>query len=120
VETFDVRALLEPTAAALAAERRTPEQLAPHDALIAAGQDTAGTGSRVAVNRAHHRTLRAIAGLALAVEPTGWDVHRAVRDAVATRDAETAARLTRDHLHEVRDVFRRRLPTPIGHRSRGR
>jgi DNA-binding GntR family transcriptional regulator len=144
VETFDVRALLEPTAAALAAERRTPEQLAAYDALIAAGQDAVGAGSRVAVNRAHHRTLRAIAtmaahpimdaallplhhrtllafaGLALAVEPAEWDVHRAVRDAVATRDAETAARLTRDHLHEVRDAFRRGLPTPIGHRSRGR
>jgi DNA-binding GntR family transcriptional regulator len=35
VETFDVRALLEPTAAALTAERRTPDQLAVYDALIA-------------------------------------------------------------------------------------
>jgi DNA-binding GntR family transcriptional regulator len=139
VETFDVRALLGPTAAA---QRRTPEQLAAYDALIAAGQDAVQARARVAVNRAHHRTLRALAtmaahatlsaallplhhrtllafaGLALAVEPAGWDVHRAVHDAVAARDAETAARLTREHLHDVREAFRRRLPTPIGLRSR--
>lgn len=121
-ETVEVRRLLEPAAAALAADRRDDADLRLLTAVVDSGVEAA---SPAAANRAHHRFLRAVATIArndtldtvlaplhhrtllafvsftFRVDPGGWDAHRTIRDAIATGDAERAHVLTRTHLDHV-------------------
>lgn len=125
VEMVEVRALLEPRIAALAAARHDELDLAGLDIILSRGMDAVRQGRRASASRAHHRFLRAITGMArheqldaalaplhhrtllafatvaLKVEPGGWEAHRQVRDAVAARDSGLAHELTRQHLDDV-------------------
>lgn len=95
------------------------------DVVVSRGIEAVRQGRRASANLAHHRFLRAIAGMArhetldtalaplhhrtllafatvaLKVDPSGWEAHREVRDAVAARDGDAAHTLTRQHLDQV-------------------
>lgn len=143
IELIEVRCLLEPRAAALAATRHDKLDLTSLDAIVSRGVEATRQGQRSTANLAHHRFLRAIAAMArhemlettlaplhhrtllafatvaLKVDPSGWEVHRGVRDAVAARDADTAHSLTRHHLDQVLAALHARdnvVPAVVGPR----
>lgn len=132
----EVREATDPVQFRLAAQRRTPEQLAAlthawereadaaargdgpaarraaadfHEAVVAASGNPvlaelhAVTASRVRWLLAQHSDLAAIA-----------DEHRALLDAVRDGDAETAARLAREHLSTSRAAAAERRAEPAG------
>lgn len=142
VETLEVRALLEPRAAALCAVRHQPGDLAALDRIIEHGSAAARARERAAVHRAHHRFLRELGAMGrhaaldaalaplhhhtllgfavgvLQVDPDGWAEHAAVRDAIAARDADAARARTAEHLASVLISVRARPATaPIGSRG---
>lgn len=132
IEMIDVRRLLEPHVAALAAVRHEELDLTSLDAIVSQGVEAIRQGQRASANLAHHRFLRTISGMArhetldtalaplhhrtllafatvaLKVEPSGWDAHHRVRDAIAARDGDTAHTLTRGHLDQVLAALRTR------------
>lgn len=144
IEMIEVRRLLEPQAAALAADRRDELALEGLDAIVSRGIDAVRQGQRAAANLAHHRFLRAIAAMArhealdtalaplhhrtllafatvaLKVDPSGWEAHRAVRDAITARDGDTAYTVTRQHLDQVLAALHTRgnlVPTVVAPRD---
>ncbi len=109
-------------------ERR---DLAAIDRALRAGSAGLQAGSAVAVGKAHHSLLGAVAAAAhnrpvaeaaiplhnrtvLAFSlvsattlPDGWPSHQRVRDAIASRDGVTASRETRRHLDAVTRAIER-------------
>lgn len=135
-ELVEVRLLLEPWAAFRAATLHDEEDLAVLDEALATGWDGVRRNRRDLANRAHHRflqtisrmsrhdtliaaltplhhrTLLAFAGLAVRVDPEGWQVHQDIRDAIAARDGERAEAITREHLRKLNST----MPASVGRR----
>lgn len=132
-EVYEVRALLESEAAALAAQRasaaeletlggllRTLEALPPEDYTKQMQVDFAF--HTALVEAAHHKTLaRIYAGLrsslvlargfqrTLSQHPRTREQHWAILAALRARDPEQAARAARAHIHYFRDLVARSL-----------
>ncbi|HEX3621241.1 MAG TPA: GntR family transcriptional regulator [Acidimicrobiales bacterium] len=130
-DLLEVRAALEPLAARLAAERRTPEQLAELRRIVAEGSEA--TKERryddVAVlNGRFHEVLGAASGNAnlrgfirelrdkidwvysadvRRRARDSWGEHIGIVDAIDRRDAATAARLVLEHIEKAATAHRR-------------
>jgi DNA-binding GntR family transcriptional regulator len=126
---YEFRALLEPWAASLAAERMTPELLAKGRALVEGGKRVAAAGDAHATLQADidfHNFIYEASGNPLVSESMQlhwqhlrrsmgevlqrprftekvWREHAAVLDAIAAGDRERAARLIGDHVREARE-----------------
>ncbi|MFJ3489035.1 FadR/GntR family transcriptional regulator [Leifsonia aquatica] len=129
VSVIEARIAIESEAAALAAERRTPQELrALRRALDARSRLDRGLEAHVDADTAFHRAIVAAAhndilaelfdGFVprlrqsmvemlrlrpLADEGADHDAHRALLDAIADRDAVAASRLSRDHLTSMKE-----------------
>lgn len=129
VSVIEARIAIESEAAALAAERRTPQELrALRRALDARSRLDRGLEAHVDADTAFHRSIVAaghndiLAELfdgfvprlrqsmvemlrlrPLADEGADHDAHRALLDAIADRDAVAASRLSRDHLASMKE-----------------
>lgn len=129
VSVIEARIAIESEAAALAAGRRTPQELrALRRALDARVGGDSGVEAHVDADTAFHRAIVQAAhndilaelfdGFVprlrqamiemlrlrpLADEPADQDAHRALLDAIADRDADAAARLSRDHLTSLKE-----------------
>lgn len=137
VELLELRAVLESFAARLAAERRTPPQLADIRAAFEAGRAATEANNAVSAARAHrafHLAIEAAAGnsyLGPAVEPLrartelvfvvladrrgliGWTEHVAILEAIEAGDPDAAAAAARRHMDSVLDDLRRTdVPAP--------
>lgn len=124
-ELLELRAVLESFAAQLAAQRRTPEQLAEIREWAEAGRTATSTNDVVRAASAHrqfHLAIERAAGnpfLPPAVEPLraqtelvfsllvdrrgliGWSEHEEILAAIESGDPESAARATRRHMDSV-------------------
>jgi DNA-binding FadR family transcriptional regulator len=129
VSVIEARIAIESEAAALAAERRTPQELrALRRALDARSRSDRELEAHVDADTAFHRAIVAAAhndilaelfdGFVprlrqsmvemlrlrpLADEAADHDAHRALLDAIADRDVAAAARLSRDHLTAMKE-----------------
>lgn len=129
VSVIEARIAIESEAAALAAERRTPQELrALRRALDARSRLDRGLEAHVDADTAFHRAIVAAAHNDILAElfdgfvprlrqsmvemlrlrPLGdeaadHDAHRALLDAIADRDAVSASRLSRDHLTSMKE-----------------
>lgn len=129
VSVIEARIAIESEAAALAAQRRTPQELrALRRALDARRVLDNGLEAHVDADTAFHRAIVAAAhndilaelfdGFVprlrqamvemlrlrpVADEAADHDAHRALLDAIADHEAATAARLSRDHLTSMKD-----------------
>ncbi|WP_349863485.1 FCD domain-containing protein [Leifsonia sp. WHRI 6310E] len=129
VSVIEARIAIESEAAALAAERRTPQELrALRRALDARSRLGAELEAHVDADTAFHRAIVAAAhndilaklfdGFVprlrqammemlrlrpLADEDADHEAHRALLDAIADRDAVSASRLSRDHLTSMKE-----------------
>lgn len=128
-QLFEVRAALDELAAGLAARRRSPEQLAALQTVVAEGTRLVGCGDLAALpplnSRFHellteaagNRQLTAIMGplrdriqwvysarLHLRAE-SSWAEHGAIVAAVAEGDEPLARRIAGEHIAEARAVF---------------
>ncbi|MBB2965683.1 FadR/GntR family transcriptional regulator [Leifsonia aquatica] len=129
VSVIEARIAIESEAAALAAERRTPQELrALRRALDARSRLDRGLEAHVDADTAFHRAIVAAAhndilaelfdGFVprlrqsmvemlrlrpLSDEGADHDAHRALLDAIADRDAVAASRLSRDHLTSMKE-----------------
>ncbi|GAA0421760.1 FadR/GntR family transcriptional regulator [Leifsonia naganoensis] len=129
VSVIEARIAIESEAAALAAERRTPQELrALRRALDARSRLDRELEAHVDADTAFHRAIVAAAhndilaelfdGFVprlrqsmvemlrlrpLADEGADHDAHRALLDAIADRDALVASRLSRDHLTSMKE-----------------
>ncbi|MFJ3391673.1 FadR/GntR family transcriptional regulator [Leifsonia aquatica] len=129
VSVIEARIAIESEAAALAAERRTPQELrALRRALDARSRLDRGLEAHVDADTAFHRAIVAAAhndilaelfdGFVprlrqsmvemlrlrpLADEGADHDAHRALLAAIADRDAVAASRLSRDHLTSMKE-----------------
>jgi DNA-binding FadR family transcriptional regulator len=129
VSVIEARIAIESEAAALAAERRTPQELRVlRRALDARSRLDRGLEAHVDADTAFHRAIVAAAhndilaelfdGFVprlrqsmvemlrlrpLADEGADHDAHRALLDAIADRDAVAASRLSRDHLTSMKE-----------------
>ncbi|MBF9034260.1 FCD domain-containing protein [Rhodobacterales bacterium HKCCE2091] len=127
-ELYTVRAELEGLAARLAAQHATPEEVKVLGDMVTA--DHALLGDPQALSRANrrfhkqihlashnrylvqqldlvHRSMALLATTSLAAEGRGEAAlaeHRAIVDAIAARDGETAARALKDHLSRAFEV----------------
>lgn len=128
---FEVRAMLEPEAAALATQRIEPAELAQLRALLQEGTDAAAAGEAdrtVELNAAFHRAVFSAArnsvltrmlvdlekhamwhfsAIATARGMHSWHEHGSLLDAMADGDAERAAKEMRDHVTASREAYRR-------------
>lgn len=126
---YELRSVLEPWAAARAAERMTPDLLARGRALVERGKRVAAAGDARATLQADidfHNFIYEAAGNPLVFESMQqhwqhlrrsmgevlrrprftekvWREHAAVLDAIAAGDRAGAARLIAAHVHEARD-----------------
>lgn len=126
---YELRSVLEPWAAARAAERMTPELLARGRAIVEHGKRVAANGDARATLQADidfHSFIYEAAGNPLVFETMQqhwqhlrrsmgevlrrprftdkvWREHAAVLDAIAAGDRKLAARLITEHVHEARD-----------------
>lgn len=131
VDLVATRGQLEPWLMAEAAIKHTEGDLARIDDALAAGTEALDSGRTGDLNLAHHALLLALAKAAhndsalLALAPLhyrtclafarvahivlseGWPLHRAIRDAIAERDPETAERLHHVHLRGVVENLQR-------------
>lgn len=129
VSVIEARIAIESEAAALAASRRTPAELRTlRRALDARGEPAAGLEAHVDADTAFHRAVVAAAHNDILAElfdgfvprlrqamvemlrlrpvpdaGADHDAHRALLEAIAARDADTAARLSRDHLQSLKE-----------------
>jgi GntR family transcriptional repressor for pyruvate dehydrogenase complex len=129
----DFRLTVEPAAARLAAERRTPEDLARLNALVTsmdelvAGPDGASTPSRffaldseyhhgiaeasrnpmlvAAVDDVRARLFTPIGGIFLALHPSANELHRELFEAIDAKDAAAAESTMRQHIALTRDAM---------------
>ena len=128
-ELFQVREVLEGLAARLAAERRTPQQLADLQAIVAEGEARVAAeqlGELPDLNNRFHVALHAAAANAMLTEVLGrlspvitwvyarriaerstnsWSEHAAIVDAVAAGDAELAYRQASHHIASARAAY---------------
>lgn len=126
---YEFRSAVEPLAAALAAERITPEQVARGRALVAQGRRVAGAGDAKATLQADidfHTLIYEASGNPLIIESMQthwlhlrrsmgevlrrprftqkvWKEHAAILEAIAAGDSEAAARLIGEHVREARE-----------------
>lgn len=125
-DLLEVRLLLEPAIAALAAQRATPSDLAElagsfgrfeqlvesnadADAEAVAGTDFHAALARASGNQTLSRLIDSLRDLLSATgsllnereSGTSLEAHRAIADAVLARDATKAERLMRSHLEDV-------------------
>jgi DNA-binding GntR family transcriptional regulator len=136
---YELRLGLEPLAAALAATRASPEDLARGDALVAAGQQSVreGTvGELIDADMRFHMYLYEASGNRLYVDTMGqlwhhlrramrevlqhreyrkaiWTEHAHIQRAIATHDAESAAALVRAHLAHAAVNVQVNLPAAV-------
>ncbi|MFK3671410.1 FadR/GntR family transcriptional regulator [Leifsonia aquatica] len=129
VSVIEARIAIESEAAALAAERRTPQELrALRRALDARSRLDRGLEAHVDADTAFHRAIVAAAHNDILAElfdgfvprlrqsmvemlrlrpladaGADHDAHRALLDAIADRDAVAASRLSRDHLTSMKE-----------------
>lgn len=124
-DLFETRLVLEPAAAALAAERRTPEDLERLVQIVndAKASARAGDGARLALlNQEYHAAIARAAGNSVLESLLGGlgkrvrfytvmansrrdraiDEHEQLNDAILRRDAGAAANLARDHILATR------------------
>lgn len=128
-DVFAVRESLEALVASLAAQRRTPEQLAEMTALVDAAQTALATGGLselAALNTRYHAVLTAAAGNELLDEmlpglthriewiysrrirergAESWGEHAGIIDAIAAADPGRAAALAAAHIRNARDAY---------------
>jgi DNA-binding GntR family transcriptional regulator len=128
-ELFEVREALEGLVASLAAERRTDDQLAALQALVAHGAEAAARSDHEALamlNTSFHQHLGAAAGNGLLCDTIArlrhviqwvysrsigergvqsWDEHAAIVAAVADRDSDRARALACAHIAEARAAY---------------
>jgi DNA-binding FadR family transcriptional regulator len=123
-ELAEARLALETTAARLAAERATEEDLQEMKAAIARPHQAVGTAAKsvdfheALVRSAHNAALYAMFVATRALIHEAFDTlharqpdmadaarkaHTALWEAIASRDAETAVRIMRDHLYDFAD-----------------
>ncbi|MEM8924857.1 MAG: GntR family transcriptional regulator [Actinomycetota bacterium] len=127
IDLIATRRRIEPWVLALAAERRTDDDLDAINDALGAGEQAMDERDVGALNIAHHALLRSMtaaghneaADIALAplhyrtclvfarvapiVLPSGWPTHRSIVDAVRERDADRAASIHEHHLDEIID-----------------
>jgi len=124
-DLFETRLVLEPAAAALAADRRTPEDLERLSRIVAEARASAkaGDGARSALlNQEYHAAIARAAGntvlesllailgkrvrfytvLANSRRDTAIDEHELLNEAILRRDANAAAAVARDHVLATR------------------
>ena len=130
VELLELRSVLEAFAAQLAAERRTPEQLAEIREILDNGRQATAVNDVVKAASAHrqfHLAIERAAGnsyLGPAVEPLraktelvfsilvdrrgllGWGEHVDIFNAIEAGNAEAAQQATRAHMSSVLDDLR--------------
>ncbi len=130
VELLELRSVLEAFAAQLAAERRTPEQLAEIREILDNGREATAANDVVKAAFAHrqfHLAIERAAGnsyLGPAVEPLraqtelvfsilvdrrgllGWGEHVDIFNAIEAGDSEAAQQATRAHMSSVLDDLR--------------
>ncbi|MET4426900.1 MULTISPECIES: GntR family transcriptional regulator [unclassified Mycolicibacterium] len=127
----EIRRVLEGWIVGAAAERHTAEDMPTIDRYLADGTKAAKAGDTVAASRAHngfHRAIEAATGnphAAVAMEPLRqrtelvfsmigatdsglqqWEEHRAIRDAIADRDADRARTLIDQHITQAMARYR--------------
>lgn len=126
---YELRAVLEPWAASLAAERVTPELLARGRAVVEQGKRVAAAGDAHATLQADidfHNFIYEASGNPLVVESMQlhwqhlrrsmgevlqrprftekvWREHAAILDAIAAGDKKGASRLIAEHVREARE-----------------
>jgi DNA-binding GntR family transcriptional regulator len=126
---YELRSVLEPWAASLAAQRMTPELLARGRALIERGKRVAAAGDARATLQADidfHSFIYEASGNPLVLESmqlhwqhlrrsmgevlqrprfteTVWREHEKILDAIAAGDGKAASRLIAAHVREARD-----------------
>lgn len=126
---YELRAVLEPWAASLAAQRATREMVARGRAIVEHGKRVAAAGDAHATLQADidfHNFIYEASGNPLVLETMQlhwqhlrrsmgevlqrprftekvWREHEAILDAIATGDRKAAARLIGDHVREARD-----------------
>jgi DNA-binding GntR family transcriptional regulator len=129
VDLFEVREALEGLAARLAAERRSPEQLAELQALVADGETVVAEGRLTELpdlNARFHLALQAAATNTILAETLGrlspvitwiyarriaarshdsWTEHAAIVAAIAARDADRAGALACAHIAAARHAY---------------
>lgn len=134
---YELRSVLEPWAASLAAQRMTPELLARGRALIDQGKRVAAAGDARATLQAdidfhsfiyeasgnplvlesmqlHWQHLRRSMGVVLQrprFTAKVWREHEKILDAIAAGDGKAAARLIAEHVREARDHVGAELQT---------
>lgn len=141
-DLFETRLVLEPAAAALAAERRTPEDMEKLARIVeqARAGARAGDGARLALlNQEYHAALARAAGnsvleslltilgkrvrfytaLANSRRDQAIDEHELLNDAILRRDAAAAANIARDHILATRGAPEmpralEAMPSPVG------
>jgi DNA-binding GntR family transcriptional regulator len=130
-DLLEVRAVLEPLAARLAAERRTPEQLAELKQIVADGSRATKDGRYedvAALNGRFHELLGVASGntnlrgfirelrdkidWVYSVEVRrrardSWGEHVEIVDAIDRRDSARAERLVLDHIEKATAAYRR-------------
>jgi DNA-binding GntR family transcriptional regulator len=128
-ELFEVREVLEGLAAALAATRRTDDELARMRAIVRVGRDAAECGRLAelpSLNTQFHHLLTATAANTMLAEtierlrhliewiyshriaqraPLSWLEHEQIVEAIATGDAATAERVARAHIAQARAAY---------------
>lgn len=126
---YELRSVLEPWAAALAAQRMTPERLVRGRALVAEGKRAAASGDARATLQAdidfhgfiyeasgnplvpesmqlHWQHLRRSMGAVLQrprFTEKVWREHERILDAIAAGDGERAAQLIGEHVRDARE-----------------
>lgn len=133
---YELRSVLEPWAASLAAQRMTPELLARGRALVEQGKRVAAAGDARATLQADidfHSFIYEASGNPLVLESMQlhwqhlrrsmgevlqrprftekvWREHEKILDAIAAGDGDAAARLIAEHVREARDRVGAELP----------
>jgi DNA-binding GntR family transcriptional regulator len=128
-ELFEVREVLEGLVAALAATRRSDDELAEMRAIVCVGREAAEHGrlsELPSLNTRFHHLLAATARNAMLADtierlrhliewiysqriaqraPLSWLEHGQIVEAIATGDAATAERVARAHIAQARDAY---------------
>jgi DNA-binding GntR family transcriptional regulator len=129
IELFEVREVLEGLAARLAAQRRSPEQLAALQAIVAEGEELVAAGKLgelPELNNRFHLALHGAAANAMLADVLGrlapvitwvyarriaersthsWNEHAAIADAIAAGDADLASQRACTHIAAARSAY---------------